>query len=237
MQWPNWKNLYGVPEYFEELCVNIANPLRVADRSCTSDGRYCVPLPFYFFACPPSLHSLQMAWWAFFIPARLVWKPCCWKNSQWNMWWGWFSLALIVTENDGKIWAISRKGKGALSLPRASGEGMWRCLVLPCMKYHLKEAWGSFEPSPYWMSLPQANLWIMKLLGKGRRASLFLPRSLVMRGATLKVQWSRMAVPWCEGWVLSVYGDVVWGRGQGMAWESTIWILLRTVTHQPFDLM
>lgn len=73
MQWPNWKNLYGVPECFEELSVNIANPLRVGDRSCASDGCYCVPLPFYFFACPPSLHSLQMAWWILFFSFQQGW--------------------------------------------------------------------------------------------------------------------------------------------------------------------
>lgn len=73
MQWPNWKNLYGIPEYFEELSVNIAKPLKVGDRSCASDGCYCVPLPFYFFACPPSLHSLQMAWWILFFSFQQGW--------------------------------------------------------------------------------------------------------------------------------------------------------------------
>ena len=176
------------------------------------------------FFCMPSLSALSangLVDIIFFIPARLVLKPCCWKNSQWNMWWGWFSLVLIIIENHGKIWAISRKGKGVLYLLRASGEGMWHCLVLLYMKCHLKEAWGSFESSSHWMSLPQENLWIMELLGRGRHTSLFLPRSLVMRGATLKVQWSRMAVWWCEGWVLSFCGNIAWGKGQGTAWEST----------------
>ena len=195
------------------------------------------PCPFIFLHALPLCTLCKWLGGYFFIPARLVWKPCCWKNSQWNMWWGWFSLALIITENDGKIWAISRKGKGALSLLRASGEGMWCCLVLPVWNTIWKRLGAVLSLPPHWMSLPEANLWIMKLLGRGRHASLFLPRSLVVRGATLKVQWSRMAVCGVRaGSSLSV-GTLCGGRGRGRLGNQQVWILLRTVTHQPSDLM
>ena len=106
-----------------------------------------------------------------------------------------------------------------------------------CMKYHLKEAWGSFEPSPSLDVLTRSKFVNNEVVRKGKACFIVLPRSLVVRGATLKVQWSRMAVRGVRaGSSLSV-GTLCGGRGWGRLGNQQVWILLRTVTHQPSDLM
>lgn len=136
----------------------------------------------YFLTCPPSLHSSKMACeFFFFIPAGLVWNPRYWKNSQLDMWWDDISLALTIRENHEKIRAISSgEGKGVLYLLRASGE--WGDVKMACTALVWNAIWKRLRANlslNRLMFSPHANLWIMKLLGRGKSCFTVVAQGLV----------------------------------------------------------
>lgn len=171
---------YGASEYLAALSTNTAN--LVEGGWCASHWGYTWPCPLF-----PHMSSLsallQNGLWIiiFFIPTGLVWNPHYWKNSQLDMWWDDISLALTIRENHEKIRAISSgEGKGVLYLLRASGE--WADVKMACTALVWNAIWKRLRANLSLYRLmfsPHANLWMMKLLERGKSCFTVFAQGLV----------------------------------------------------------